>query len=51
MRKATKIAIRQMQHAKSLLEARDMAGFYDEAMRTLYEYCGVKLGLPNSEFT
>jgi hypothetical protein len=51
LRKATRIAIKQMQHAKSLLDAKDIPGFYEEAMKTLYEYTGVKLKLSNSEFT
>jgi hypothetical protein len=40
-----------MQIAKKLLDEKNIKGFYDEAMRTLYEYTGLKLGLPVSDFT
>jgi hypothetical protein len=51
IRKATRIAIKQMQHAKSLLDANNIPGFYEEAMKTLYEYTSTKLRLSNAEFT
>jgi len=51
VRKATRIAIKQMQHAKSLLDGNDIPGFYEEAMKTLYEYTATKLRLSNAEFT
>ena len=40
-----------MQHAKSLLDANNIPGFYEEAMKTLYEYTSTKLRLSNAEFT
>jgi len=51
VRKATRIAIKQMQHAKTLLEGNNIPGFYEEAMKTLYEYTATKLRLTNAEFT
>ena len=51
IKKATRIAIQHMRNAKQHLDAKNIRAFYEEAMKTLYEYTGIKLGLPNSEFT
>lgn len=51
VRKATRIAIQQMRHAQTLLEGNNIPGFYEEAMKTLYEYTSTKLRLSNAEFT
>lgn len=51
VKKATRVAIQQMRIAKNLLDKKDVPGFYAEAIKTLYEYTGLKLGLKTSEFT
>lgn len=50
IKKATKVAIKQMQTAKNLLDNKNLAAFNDEAIKTLYTYTGLKLGLPTSDF-
>lgn len=50
VKKATKVAIKQMQTAKNLLDTNNLSAFNDEAIKTLYTYTGLKLGLPTSDF-
>lgn len=51
VKRATRIAIQHMRNAKQHLDAKNISAFYEEAIKTLYEYTGIKLGIPNSEFT
>lgn len=48
-KKANKVAVRRLKHAKSLLHGNNQEAFYDEIMKALWGYVGDKLTLPVAE--
>lgn len=50
-KKANKIALKRMTKAKKLLQQNNEEGFYNEAIRALWEYLSDKLAIPQSELS